>query len=207
MKLLFFLLFISLGILSLTWVTAPAPEERPKYFVAPPPYLEYFHFGFHETMADSLWIRAIQDFDYCERKKSENLCAGSGWLYQMLETITNLSPHWRKPYATGGVALSVIISDIDGATQFFDKSVKAFPQDWNILYRAAYHSLYEEKNKEKAAQRLIAAARAGGGDWFYSLAQKLMLESGDRELAQRLYQELVNQGFSPQLLERMKSRF
>jgi hypothetical protein len=111
------------------------------------------------------------------------------------------------PFATGAVALSVIITDVEGASKIFDKAVRTFPKDWPILYRAAYHALFEEKNKEKAARLLIASAEAGGGEWFYSLAQRLYLEEGQRELAMRLYEDLRAQGFDEGVLKRMKSRF
>lgn len=37
-----------------------------KIYVPPPQYIKHLHFGYAEAMADSFWIRAIQDFDYCE---------------------------------------------------------------------------------------------------------------------------------------------
>lgn len=41
-----------------------AAYSRPLF--APPETIKYFTFGYAETMADSLWIRVIQDIDYCE---------------------------------------------------------------------------------------------------------------------------------------------
>lgn len=52
--------------------------SRPLF--APPEQIKYFTFGYSETLADSLWIRVIQDIDYCEKvtnsdeaKKQEGL--------------------------------------------------------------------------------------------------------------------------------------
>lgn len=38
--------------------------------MAPPPYIEKFAFGYHEIMADILWLRVIQDFDVCNKPQA-----------------------------------------------------------------------------------------------------------------------------------------
>ena len=32
--------------------------------ISPPLALKHLHFGFNEVIADILWLRALQDFDY-----------------------------------------------------------------------------------------------------------------------------------------------
>lgn len=184
----------------------PQSIEGKRYLIAPPPHLEFFHFGYNEVIADSLWVRAIQDFDYCESQIAQNLCVGNSWLFQMLDSITNLSPHFRVVYATGTLTLSVLISDIEGASKLFDKAVRAFPTDGPILYRAAYHALYEEKNNEKAADLAVRAAQYGGPAWLYSLATRLYTEAGQKELGERLYQDLKAKGEDESLLKRMRDK-
>ena len=178
--------------------------KRP--LIAPPPYIEHLHFSFNEPLADGMWIRAIQDFDYCEEEISHQNCRGNGWLAKMLDAITNLAPQFRMPYATGGLALTVIISDYAGASIIFDKAVKAFPNDWPILYRAAYHALYEEKDKSKAARLLIRSAQNGGGEWFYNLAATLYSETGQKILGKRLYDQLKKEDYNPLVLKRMREK-
>ncbi len=165
-------------------------SNRVRELVAPPLSIKYFTFGYNHVIADSLWIRSLQDFDYCEKSLSKNLCTGKGWLYQMLNLITDLSPKFRIAYSAGGIALTVIISDIEGASRFFDKAVLEFPNDWVILYKAAYHCIFEEKNLSKAASLAERAAQHGAPDWVYSLAARLYTEGGRREWAQRMVQEL-----------------
>lgn len=183
-------------VLCFTQTHTPSLEKAERLLVPPPAQIEHFTFGFSLNMADSLWLRTIQDMDYAE----------SHWLYYMLDAVTNLSPDFRIPYATGGVALSVLISDIDYASRFFDKAVKAFPQDWPILYRASYHALYEEKNKAKAAGLLIRAAQNGAPEWAYSLAARLYSDSGNKELALRLYEDLKQTHTDPEILKRIRQK-
>lgn len=201
----------SLGILLLTGLGISRPFLRPekslqRELVAPPSSLVNFTFGYHEVMADMFWIRAIQDFDYCEKPLSKNLCQGNGWLFQTLDLITNLSPTFRMAYSAGGLALTIIISDIEGASKLFDKAVLRFPEDWGLLYKAAYHALYEEKDTDKAAQLMERAARHGAPDWVYMLSMRLYTEAGKREMANRLFYEVEKTIADPAILEAMRKK-
>lgn len=172
----------------------------------PPPPITHLTFGFSQQIADQFWLRAIQDFDYCEKKIAENTCRNQGWLYQMLDLITELAPDFRMPHAAGPLALTVIISDIEGASKLFDKAVQNFPTDWPILYRAAYQALLEEKNKEKAAKLLYQAAKNGAPDWVYALAGRLYSEAGEKELGERIYAEISQDPNLKNVAERLRQR-
>jgi tetratricopeptide (TPR) repeat protein len=183
-----------------------AQQEVKQYLISPPPKLEYFSFGYQMPIADQLWIRAIQDFDYCENLLAKNHCEGNGWLADMLDSLTNLAPDYLIAYKAGGLALTVIVSDYAGATRIFDKGVAVFPKDLNLLYRAAYHAMIEEKNNEKAARIFIQAAQNGGKSWFYSLATRLLTEAGKQEAATNLYRELEGTDIDPGTLERIRGK-
>lgn len=200
----FFLILITA--VAVTLGQAQKLEEGNLLKTPPVPELHRFIFGFAEPTSDLLWLQSIQGFDYCESEIAERTCIGKGWLFQMLDTVTNLSPHFRMPYATGGLALTVIISDYAGASIIFDKGVKAFPNDWPILYRAAYHALYEEKDNLKAANLLWQAAKNGAPDWLYSLATRLYSEEGQKEVAQRLFDELKQSELDPAILKKIKAK-
>ncbi len=175
-------------------------------FIAPPPQLERFVFGYNEVVADMLWIRAIQDFDYCDDVVSKHLCKGSSWLYKMLDSITNLSPKFRMVYSSGALALTVVISDYEGATKLFDKGVEAFPNDWQILYRAAYHYMYEVKDNKRAAELLIRAADNGAPKWAYALAGRLYSDSGALDLAEAVLAEMKASGQEEQFIKRLEDK-
>ncbi len=180
--------------------------DRPRDLLSPPLGIEHFTFGHRDLTADAFWIRAIQDFDYCEVQVSKNVCSGKGWLFRMLDAITELSPKFRMPYATGALALSVMVSDIPGATRIFDKAVIQFPNDWPILYRAAYHYLYEVKNKKKAADLFIRAGRSGAPPWVFSLAGGLYNESKERVAAEAVLAEMIKIEIDPTLIKRLQEK-
>lgn len=188
------------------YLLEPWRSRTPSPYVLPP-QTQHFAFGMKEQTADSFWLRAIQDFDYCEKSLAKNVCKANGWVFRMLELITDLAPKFRMPYATGGLTLSVIVNDQPGASVIFDKGVAAFPNDWPILSRAAYHALYEEKNKTKAAELMERAAKAGAPPWYYMLAAKLAKEGGDAEFGVSLLKQLEDDPASdPRLLEALRKR-
>lgn len=180
--------------------------ERPRDLLSPPPGIEHFTFGHNDVTADFLWIRAIQDFDYCDQLLAKNLCTGKGWLFRMLDTITNLSPKFRFPYSLGGVALSVLVSDVEGAARIFDKGVEQFPNDWPILYRAAYHYLYEVKDKKKAADLFIKAGRNGAPKWVFSLAGGLYNDANERVAAEAVLTEMIKSEVDPLVVKRLEEK-
>lgn len=179
--------------------------EHQREFIAPPPFIEHMTFGYSEVTADLLWIRAIQDFDYCDQVEGK-VCRNNSWLYQMLNAITELSPNFRVPYAAGALALTVIISDIDGATKIFDKGVKAFPKDWPIAYRAAYHYLYELNDKKRAAELLIQAGENGAPPFVFALAGRLYSDSGHLDLAEVLLAEMKQSEKDPVIIKRLEDK-
>ena len=174
--------------------------------VTPPLALEHFHFGFRLPMADLLWLRTLQDFDYCEQPIAKNVCRGQGWLFQTLDLATQLDPKFRMAYSAGGVALSIMVSDIQGASRLFEKGVAAFPTDWVFAYKAAYHALYEEKNTLKAAELMKKAAEHGAPDWVFALSGRLYTEAGRRELAERVLSEMKALGLDEKVQERLRQK-
>lgn len=200
-----------LGVLSLLAIAFTAAshselKEVPRLLIAPPPMIERMTFGYGDAIADLLWIRAVQDFDYCDQQVGENICRNNSWLFQMLDAITTLSPQFRMPYAAGALALTVIITDIDGATTIFDKGVKEFPKDWPILYRAAYHYMYEVKDNKRAAELLIQAGKNGAPPWVFTLAGRLYSDAGSLELAEAVLQDMIATEQDPTLISRLREK-
>lgn len=172
-----------------------------KYLYPPPNYLEYFSFGFSESVADSFWLRWIQDSDTCQtylkpveyfhpapvspgnstyNPRYKN-CDNS-WAFKMLDTVTKLAPRFKMPYLAGGISLSVLTEDYVGATQIFERGLAAYPNDWDLAYRAAYHFLFDLHDKKRAAELLLQAKANGAPDWVQLLASRLYSETGQIEL-------------------------
>lgn len=195
-------LFLALYIYGHNW-----PVVIPPKAYATPPEIKHFTFGYNEQIADILWVRAIQDFDFCSEKINATDCKGQSWLFHMIDRITELSPKFRMPYSSGGIALTILVNDYEGATKIFDKAVVAFPNDYPILSRAAYHAIYEEKDNVKAAKLLRQAAQAGGPAWYYTLAGRLYTESGKIELGESIVAEMKASGtVDPSFISRLEKK-
>lgn len=197
---------VAIALVATSQLRLPETYTIERQLIPPPPHIERFTFGYQEVIADTLWIRALQDFDYCDSKIAENVCRNNSWLFQMLDSITNLSPNFRIPYAAGALALTVLITDVDGATKIFEKGVKAFPHDWPLLYRAAYHYLYEVNDKKRAAELLIEAGKHGAPSWVFSLASRLYTDSGKVDLAKALLAQMILEKQDPTLIERVRKK-
>ncbi len=178
-------------------------EQR---FLAPPPeHIEQFAFGFNSSMADSFWLRWIQDADFCQTYLApkivinapdskgqgtdptdestrftgiRNKICEKSWGFKMLDAVTRLDPRFLMPYLTGAVTLSVLVEDYSGATVSFNRGLEDYPDDWSLAYRAAYHFLYDLQDLTRAASLLNRAADLGGPVWLKSLASRIYSRDG-----------------------------
>lgn len=190
-------LFATICVLQNLKVTQDATTQR--YLIPPPEQIEHFSFGFQESMADSLWLRWIQDNDVCQTyagaqpKKAVPANAGvfsnprykfcdNSWSFKMLDAITRLAPKFKMPYEAGAITLTVITEDYEGAKIIFDRAIQAYPDDWSILYRASYHYMFDRNDLPKAAELLSRAGRLGGPYWLNLLAARLYSKNGQLEL-------------------------
>lgn len=197
------MLFIFLGFFySLTLITGPLrlgePPQKKSVYYAPPVFFQHFSFGQKESLADSLWLRLIQDIDLCANEfsnpdavRTENPNCDLSWSFRMYDIITELAPRFRLPHAIGGLTVSVMLDDYQGAKHLFDKAVKQFPDDWPILYRAAYHYLADLKRPHEAAELMERAAKAGAPEWLLLSSARLYTESGQRELGLKVLQDFL----------------
>lgn len=176
----------------------------------PPRGIEHFSLGYNENLSDSLWLRVIQDIDHCdagEVKRGEQ-CKGTplGWVFRMLEAITNLTPTFRMPYNHGATILSVVVNDKEGARQIFDRGIEQFPNDWSLQFRAAYHYLYEIGDDRKAAELLTMAGKNGAPQWVYGLAARLYTKEGQAELAKTVLQSVLEEDPDSKYAEKLRGR-
>lgn len=192
---------------SVPYNAAQISTSKERHFLPPPPALKHFAFGYNGMLADLLWIRAIQDNDYCEeRAYPEAKCKDKGWLFQMLHEATELDPKYRMIYLLGTTMLSLLVEDVAGGTIMYDKAILNFPKDWKIAHRAAYHFVEMDPNFEKAASLYRRSAENGGPAWDYSLAARILTDNGRKEAAQAMYEELKKSEVPQYVIDRIEAR-
>ena len=175
----------------------PHSKNRPVYF-APPQAIKHFSFGFAEVYGDILWLRLIQDIDFCSSKKGNPIYKETskyqcreGWSYKMTDALTELTPRFLSPYLTASSIMSVVMGDKIGAKKIYDKGVQRFPYNWNLLFHAGYHYIWELKDEKRGTELLLQSARNGGPKWLYSLTAKKYREIGKLILAREILQEFL----------------
>lgn len=205
---------VGIALISATPASGPVRVGDGRPTILAPREMKYFTLGYSEVVADTLWLRVIQDFEYCEKRKvyratsysaTEAVCE-RGWVYHMVDAITELAPKFRHPYLYGGLFLSVLVNDIEGAAALLGKAVERFPQDWQLIYLAGYHAALEEKDELKASRLLAQAGRAGAPPWIFSLAAKLSEKEGKVELSKSILEEALKMNLDPATEERIKTR-
>lgn len=198
----FFLVFlIVLAFITQVWLGQSKWVESKDYLVPPPQQIERLAFGFSALIADSLWIRWIQNDDTCQTygeiqqrpvppsesannflKNPRHKICDFSWSYQMLDAVTRLQPLYKIAYTSGLMILVIMVEDYKGATILYNRALKEFPDDWIINYQAAFHFLGDDEDIPRAAQLLVHASEHGGMDWFRSLAARLYTRSGQLDL-------------------------
>lgn len=175
-------------------------------YIAPPIEIKYLTAGFSIQVADSFWLRALQDMDHCDKPINERICRGKSWLFSVINLTVELDNKFKEAYFYGALALTILISDYEGASVIFDKGVAIFNKDWPLLYAAGYHSLFEEKNKLKASKLYLAAVDNGAPDWVRLMAGRLASEGGNSQLAKEILQQLIDLETDPQWIKKLKNK-
>lgn len=176
-------------------------------YIAPPKAIQYLTAGFKVQVADSFWLRAVQDFDYCSKQLAENVCEGNSWLFSVLDLSSTLDPQLEiVMYQTGGLALSILVGDVVGAAKIFERGQRVYPSSWQIVYAAAYHAYYEEKNKLKAARLYLRASQIGAPPWTQVFAARIANDGGDQEFAHQILEDMIAQNQDEKLINRLKTK-
>ncbi|MGZ6486765.1 MAG: hypothetical protein ACXWQQ_09515 [Pseudobdellovibrio sp.] len=199
------MLAIALFLFLQSFFSKPKEIENTEYF-APPLEVKYLSAGYATQLSDGFWMRAVQDTGYCEAHISEGICKGKSWYFNIINLVVSLDDQFAEAYYYGGLSLSVMIKDIQGASIIFDKATHVFKYDWPMLYLAAYHALFEEKDYLKASALYLRAANNGAPSWVRLSAGKLAASGGNREAAQEILQKLIDKEENPLWIKSLKEK-
>lgn len=194
-------LFFCLQGLALKPILAP----RTLYLV-PPLELKHLVAGFNAQVADSFWLRSIQDMEYCEAEIDGKVCKNKSWLFNVINLTVELDPSFSEAFYFGALALTVLVEDREGASIIYDKATALYKYDWHILYAAAYHALFEEKNQLKAGRLYLQAANMGAPSWVRLSAGKLIASGGDKKAAEEILEQMIMTEQHPLWIKQLRSK-
>lgn len=231
MILLFSMVAVAVLWISVAQLQVQAPVVKvDKKYLKPPIALKNFMFGYNDFFASLLWIRLLQNFDYCEGgkvtgeeyvmpdKNAKDKIAGildrpinpprchKGWVYSMLDVISEIQPKFSLVYDTGGMFLSVTVDDREGARLIFEKGLLLYNKDWNLNYHAGYHYLWEIQDPARAAELFHQASESGAPDWVVALSAALYTKVGQLNIAKSVLERALKNNPKGIEEERIKIR-
>jgi hypothetical protein len=107
---------------------------------------QIFHLGQKRLISSLLWIATILESDHDHYKKKDL----NSWMYLRFKSISDLEPRFYENYIFGGTYLSIIKDDLTGASLIYEKGLKEYPDDFDLLKNAAFHFHFEVGDRDKA---------------------------------------------------------
>ncbi len=160
--------------------------------------------GYHEPLADLLWVRAVLLFG--ERFEVDRDPAWGRWLAGMIRAVAALDPDWRTPYVYGGGMLRVL-HDADGSDAVFYEAMYALPDDPYFPFALGMNQYLLRDDPVGAARWLAKAARKPGAPpWYAAAAADMLGQHRMRDAALRFLREEWNRSESPTVREVIRGK-
>lgn len=113
-------------------------------------FLKLFSSGNQKLISNILWIQTLMESDL--EKYAKNKYAD--WMYLRFLAIANLDPWFYQNYLYGGMYLSVVKDDLEGAAQIFNLGLEKYPDDYKLNYYQGFNYFFEMGDYEKGYQIL-----------------------------------------------------
>jgi tetratricopeptide (TPR) repeat protein len=195
-----------------------SPVKSDASFLPPPDGLKHFLLGYNDAAASLLWLRVVQNLDYCEtgkyglsdyvapvpkkgqtfleavveRKMKPSKCH-KGWVYKMLNAISTIEAKFKLVYDHGASFLSIIVDDREGARLIFEKGLQLYPNDWRLNFNAAYLYLWELQDTQRAADLMRKAVQNGAPLIVAKFAARIYDHNGKADVAEAVLREALHQ--------------
>jgi tetratricopeptide (TPR) repeat protein len=157
--------------------------------------LKGFSFGAEGLMADIYWIRALQyigdkSLQSGEKVDIENLRPlNPRLLYPLLDSATDMDPHFLAAYNYGAVVLPAI--DVKQAVSLAQKGIDNNPDEWR-LYQHLGFIYWRSNDFQKAAEVYDrGGAIAGAPSWMRFMSVRMKTEGSSRETARSTYEQML----------------
>lgn len=153
------------------------------------PYLRATALGHEETLADLIYIWAIQYYSHFEDSKLR-----FAYLERVFkDAIAELDPHFLEVYLVGAMVMSLEARDPLMALRFYDKGLEKNPDAWQLAYWAGWEC-YMGKRYERAREYWMRAkGMEGAPPQLMRLAAGALRKVGDLEGALDEYRRLAEQ--------------
>ncbi|HMM80047.1 MAG TPA: hypothetical protein PKC65_08495 [Pyrinomonadaceae bacterium] len=158
--------------------------------------LKGFVLGTDSLVADWYWMRSLQYIgdklvNSTEDVRLDDLrYLNPRLLYPMLDSATDLDPHFIAPYTYGAMVLPAI--DGEQAIALTQKGIANNPKEWR-LYQHLGYIYWRAKAYPQAAETYdIGSKIEGSAPFMKMMAAAMKSEGGSRTTARAIYQEMYD---------------
>jgi tetratricopeptide (TPR) repeat protein len=116
--------------------------------------VQIFSVGQKRLLSSLLWVHTLMISD-TEHYDGESL---RSWMFLRFNLITKLDPRFYEAYLYGGLYLSVVKDDTEGAKVLYEKGLKIYPEDFWLRFYNGYNYYYEIGDHAKAIENFEIAA-------------------------------------------------
>ncbi len=109
-------------------------------------FLRLIGLGQERLLSSLIWIDTLIDADN-EHYQGNDL---GSWMYLRFRTISDLDPYFYQNYLFGGLYLSIIKDDDLGAKEIYDRGLRIYGNDLELLKNSAFHYRFELNDYAKA---------------------------------------------------------
>lgn len=138
-------------------------------------FLSLISLGNQRLISNGLWIQTLMesDLDHYSQKNLDN------WMYLRFRTISTLDPKFYENYLYGGIYLSIVKDDVEGASDIFERGLKFYPKDFKLNYNAGFNYYFEMGDYEKGLEKLsVVENDPQAPDTLKYIINKLRHETG-----------------------------
>jgi len=105
-------------------------------------------FGNKRLLSSIHWVTTLIESD-TEHYKGRDL---GNWMYLRFLTIATLDPKFYENYLWGGMYLSIVKDDLEGAAEIFERGLRLYPDDYKLNYQAGFHYYSEMGNFKRGLE-------------------------------------------------------
>ncbi|WP_372651914.1 hypothetical protein [Halobacteriovorax sp.] len=138
--------------------------------------MNFFSSGQKRLLSNILWIHTMLESD-TERVKDKN-----SWMYYRFKSISNLEPLFYENYIYGGLYLSIIKDDVEGASDLYNQGLDYYKDDFWLNYNSAFNDYFELQNREEALRKYKVALKSPEAKahekYLPSLVSRIQAETG-----------------------------
>jgi tetratricopeptide (TPR) repeat protein len=118
-------------------------------------FLQIMSFGNKRLLADMLWIQTLLESDLVKYHGKDL----NSWMYLRFRTISALDPLFYENYLYGGMLLSIVKDDLEGAADIYSRGIKIYPDDYKLNYNAGFNYYFEMGDFKKGLTHLEKVAK------------------------------------------------